>query len=92
MSKSSEQELNELHGAVARVLRTQIEESVTTDDGTTILTASPALLSTAIKFLKDNSITTSLEDSEDLEQLDELLRQKQNKRGGPRLRAVGEDE
>jgi hypothetical protein len=90
MSKSTEQELDELHGAVARVLRTQIEEQVTTDAGEQILVASPALLGQAIKFLKDNGITTTIEDDSDLGKLDEMLREKQQKRS-LRLASGGEE-
>jgi transcriptional regulator with PAS, ATPase and Fis domain len=83
MSKSTEQELSELHGAVAKVLRRQIEEEITVTDeeGNTQLlnTASPATLGVAIKFLKDNNITASIEDDENLGELDELLKAKREK-------------
>jgi hypothetical protein len=92
MSKSTEQELSELHGAVAKVLKRQIEEEITVvdEDGVSqrLNTASPATLGVAIKFLKDNNITTSIEDDENLGELDELLKSKREKR---KLRLVAGD-
>ena len=84
MSKSTEKELSELHGTVARVLARQIAEEITIVDehGETqkVHTASPATLGVAIKFLKDNDITTSIADDENLSELDELLKSKRDKR------------
>lgn len=91
MGKSTEQELSALHGAVAQVLRKQIEEEITiiNEDGEsqTIMNASPATLGVAIKFLKDNNITASIEDDENMSDLDELLKSKREKRS---LRLVSE--
>lgn len=93
MSKSTEQELSELHGTVARVLKTQLTETIEvtnedTGEKEVLLTATPAVLSAAIKFLKDNDITASVAEDENLGDLEELLAQKRNKR---KLRLVGEE-
>lgn len=93
MSKSTEQELSELHGTVARVLKTQLTETIEVTNEDTgekeqLLTATPAVLSAAIKFLKDNDITASVAEDENLGDLEELLAQKRNKR---KLRLVGEE-
>lgn len=91
MSKAPESELSELHGTIAKVLRTQLEDTiVVSEEGETkeIFTASPAVLAQAIKFLKDNNITASVEDDENLSDLEEALKAKREKR---KLRIVGED-
>ena len=93
MSKSTEQELSDLHGAIARVLRSQIEETISMTDeagnASEVMVASPATLGVAIKFLKDNAITTSIEDDENMGELDDLLKSKRDKRS---LRLVSEGE
>jgi hypothetical protein len=71
MAKATEAKLSELHGVVADELKRRIEEKE----------ASAADIGAAIKFLKDNHITASIEDNEglsDLKKLDEKLA----KRGG----------
>ena len=93
MAKGSEGQLSELHGAIAQVLKDQISERITITDEDTgetreIYTATPAVLAQAIKFLKDNDITVSVEDDENLSELDELLKQKREKRS-LRLAAAG---
>ncbi len=94
MSKGTETQLSELHGIVAEVLRKQLEETVDiTNEETgvteTVMTATPATLGVAIKFLKDNDITSSIEDDDNLQELDELLKKKREGRG-LRLAAVNE--
>lgn len=90
MGKSTENELSELHGAIARVMTQQVLEEITITDEEgnvqTIMNASPALLGVAAKFLKDNNVTASIEDDENLGELAESLRQKRAKRG---LRLAG---
>ena len=92
MARSTEHELSELHGTIARVLRSQLEETVTFTDENGIekevATATPATLGVAIKFLKDNDITASIADDENLNELDDLLKKKREKRG---LRLVSEE-
>ncbi len=84
MTKSTESELNALHGAVAKVLVAQITETATfTDDKGEehiLQTASPATISAAIKFLKDNDITTSIEDDSNMSDLAEALKAKRENR------------
>ena len=91
MSKSTEQELSALHGAVAQALATQVSETVliTDEEGKKQLihTVTPATLGVAIKFLKDNDITASIEDDENLGELDEKLKSMREKRS---LRLVSE--
>jgi transcriptional regulator with PAS, ATPase and Fis domain len=93
MSKSTESELSELHGLVARVLTKQLSEEITVTDETgatqVINTATPATLGVAIKFLKDNDITTSVEDDDNMSDLKELLDEKRKKRS-VRLASVTE--
>ena len=85
MARSTEQELSELHGAIARVLISQLSETITItdDDGmeAVVATATPATLGVAIKFLKDNDITASIADDENMNELDEMLKRKREKRG-----------
>jgi hypothetical protein len=93
MSKASDEALGELHGAVASVLSEQLRERVNMTDEDTgeskeVYLASPAVLAQAIKFLKDNDITASIADDENLSELDDLLKRKREKRG-LRLTTVG---
>jgi len=85
MARSTEQELSELHGAIARVLISQLNETITItdDDGieAVVATATPATLGVAIKFLKDNDITASIADDENMNELDDMLKRKREKRG-----------
>jgi hypothetical protein len=72
MAKATEAKLSELHGVVADELKRRIEEGE----------ASAADIGAAIKFLKDNHITASIEDSEGLSDLKKKLDEKMAKRGG----------
>jgi len=86
VSKASESKLASLHGAVALVLTDQVkatEVETTFDDdgnqvetGETVYSASPALIATAIKFLKDNQITCDIAQDENMGNLKEALRNK----------------
>lgn len=87
MSKATESKLSVLHGAVAEVLLAQVtrEEEETTFDvagnmvptGDMVFSASPAVLATAIKFLKDNSITCDIEVDKNMNGLKEALSKRQ---------------
>lgn len=87
MSKATESKLNNLHGAVADVLTTQVlhqdaetafdEDGEMVETGDMIYTASPALLAAAMKFLKDNDITADVEQDENLGNLRDALTKKQ---------------
>lgn len=87
MSKATESKLGKLHGAVAEVLTEQVlhEEAETTFDadgklietGNMIRTASPALLATAARFLKDNDITCDIEQDDNMGNLRDALSRKQ---------------
>ncbi len=87
MSKASESKLAVLHSAVATVLTEQVlheeEETIFDGEGETIgtgvmvKTATPALLATAARFLKDNDITCDIEQDENLSGLKEVLASKQ---------------
>lgn len=87
MSKASEKLLGELHGAVAKVLTDQIlaQEEVQELDldgvpqgtGEMEYSASPATLATAIKFLKDNSITCDIRVDKNMGNLADALAKKQ---------------
>lgn len=89
---SNEAELKELLGTVAKVMRSQVEDKVDVEDPDTgevreMYTASPALLGQAINFLKMNSISIDIEESDDLGALGELLSKKQL-RGRAKLKSV----
>tara|TARA_R110002096_G_scaffold142061_11_gene297164 strand:+ start:8076 stop:8384 length:309 start_codon:yes stop_codon:yes gene_type:complete len=87
MAKATESKLAALHNAVAQVLTEQVlhEEEETTFDGEgetvgtgmMIKTATPALLATAARFLKDNDITCDVEQDENMSGLKDLLSNKQ---------------
>lgn len=84
MGKANEQALSDLHGTVARVLSDQLTDEITivTEDGTekVISNCSPAMMAQAVKFLKDNNITSNVEDDDNLKDLDESLKAKRQKR------------
>jgi hypothetical protein len=70
MSKATEDQLNLLHGlAVQRLL-----EEVAAEE------CSPAMMAQIRGILKDNDITTSIENNEGLTSLSEALREKRAKR------------
>ena len=85
MARSTEQELSELHGTIARVLISQLSETITMTDengeSSVVAVATPATLGVAIKFLKDNDITASIADDENMNELDDMLKRKREKRG-----------
>lgn len=77
MSKATEDLLNTLHGRVAQTLIQHIDDEE----------VSPAMMAQAIKFLKDNDITTSIETDDGLNTLSDALKAKREKR---KLRIVPE--
>ena len=89
MSKATEAKLGALHGMVSDVLCSQLaeEEEVMAynEDGELVSTgktrksASPATIAAAIKFLKDNSITSDIDKDENLSNLAERLGNKQKR-------------
>jgi len=76
--------LSSLHEQLAKVLALQVGEVGTDEDEdgntTTFFTATPALLTIAARFLKDNSITCEIEDSEGLSRLEEELAKRKKRR------------
>lgn len=72
MAKATEAKLSELHGVVADELKRRIQDGE----------ASAADIGAAIKFLKDNHITASIEDNQGLSDLKKKLDEKLAKRGG----------
>ncbi|MCP4829619.1 MAG: hypothetical protein GY889_12185 [Proteobacteria bacterium] len=86
MTKATEEKLSALHGAVATVLTDQLTETIEvldeeTNTTKTIYAASPAVMAQAIKFLKDNDITASIEDDSNISGLADMLKEKREKRG-----------
>jgi len=79
-NKASEEALGVLHSRVADVLIENLE----TEEG-----PSPSIISIAVKFLKDNEITCSIKDNQDMDSLNEALKAKRAKR---KLRIVGDEE
>jgi len=75
MSKATEAALAALHGAVANELTRRIKDSE----------ATAADLGAAIKFLKDNHITASIEDNQALSELKQKLGERLAKREPPVL-------
>lgn len=75
--KANEKKLGDLHGILAEVLANQVSEKVIEVDADgkelTIYTATPALLTVASRFLKDNDITCEVGDSKGLSDLKEEL-------------------
>ena len=83
MNKADQEELAGLHGTVARVLADQLSDKITiSEEGETkeVYTAAPAVLAQAIKFLKDNNITASVEDDCNLSELEDMIKRKREKR------------
>jgi len=80
---AAEGELNDLHALVARVLAEQLQAKdimmVGGEEREIARDVPPALLAQAIKFLKDNSITTTAETDENLNELKTILENKQKK-------------
>lgn len=86
-SKATESELSKLHGNIAKVLDAQIshqEEETSFDadgnvvnSGELVYTVSPATISAAIKFLKDNSCTADIKTDKNLGALHKTLEGKQ---------------
>ena len=66
MAKASEDQLAELHAALAKAYRQQIESGE----------VNPALLTSAANFLKHNNISCDPENSEDLKKLQEKTKEK----------------
>ena len=84
--KASESKLSALHGAVAEVLNEQLsyKDPVITydEDGNEVegeerYTASPATIAASIKFLKDNNITCDVETNENMNNLRDKLKERQ---------------
>jgi len=75
MSRASEAALSTLHGVVAAELTRRIVQSE----------ATAADIGAAIKFLKDNSITASIEDNAALSELKQKLDQRLAKRNAATL-------
>ena len=83
---TSDKELGKLLDAISMVLEAQVSEALPVLDeegketNEKYYTASPALLTVAARFLKDNNITCVVEDSKSLSQLKDKLAQRK-KRG-----------
>lgn len=78
MSKATIESLSELHGVVA----TELTRRILADE------ASAADIGAAIKFLKDNAITASVEDNTQMKDLKDRLEERARKRN---LRLVKSD-
>ena len=106
MSKGTEDALGSLHEAVTRVLTEQVlhetDETVLNEDGEFVSTgskvfdASPATISAAVKFLKDNKITCDVDTNDNMDRLRKALDKKVKrsslpKPGAAALRVVGDE-
>lgn len=82
---ASDSKLGALHDALATIIAAQVKELIQEEDedGNVIreyYSATPALLTVAARFLKDNNITCSVEDSKGLSELtDELASRRKRK-------------
>lgn len=73
-------ELNSLHTVVAKVLITELTKTDTMiidGEEVDISSPSPAMVAQAIKFLKDNNISSTVEDDVNLHELKHTLEKKQ---------------
>lgn len=83
---ASEKKLGDLHEAVADALTEQVKGYTHTElnrEGDEVeieVKASPALLSAAIAFLKNNNITADVEDNAAMRQLSEALAARRKKK------------
>lgn len=92
MSKATENDLAELHGAVARALTTIVAGTVTEVEGEQVMVpASPAYLAAAITFLKNNNITAG-KGNEELDALKQALERKRNAKAPTRISPEALDE
>ena len=93
MSRATEDKLNALHGLVAETLANKLTETATmvneAGEEVEINMADAAIINSAIKFLKDNDITGSVMDDENLQGLREKLQDLQSGRGKLRLASDG---
>lgn len=80
MSKASEQELSELHGVIARQLKTIINDGVPAGEGTA--PASAAYFMAGLAMLKQNNITADANSNSDLRDLSEALAAKRKLQKG----------
>lgn len=82
--KATDKSLGNLHAILADVLAEQVAESVIEIDEetktvVTTYTATPALLTVAARFLKDNDITCGIEDSKSLSDVKEELKNRKKR-------------
>ena len=73
------EELNNLHTVVAKVLVKELTKKDTMlidGEEVDISSPSPAMVAQAIKFLKDNDISSTVEDDINLNELSEILKKK----------------
>ena len=92
--KASEAELETLHAAVAKVLKENLQETLTveSEEGSNEVTmVNTQVLTQAIKFLKDNNITATAEVGDDLHSVAQMLKDKPQ-RGRAQLRSVAAKE
>jgi hypothetical protein len=82
---ASDSTLAALHEAISIVLAAQVKEVMVevdeeTGKETETYSATPALLTVAARFLKDNNITCTIEDSKGLSELTDELAQRKKRR------------
>lgn len=79
---ANEAVLAELHAAVARVLKNHLTIEKDTDDEGLIEIANAPIISAAIKFLKDNEITsaTGQDRNSEIDELNELMTARRKKK------------
>ena len=84
---ASDSKLSALHEALATVIAAQVQATMQEFDekgnvieGAESYSATPALLTVAARFLKDNNITCTIEDSKGLSTLNDELAERKKRR------------
>lgn len=88
MSRGKESELGSLHGLLTRYYNMRLENELNEQDKDELAVGlSPAELTAMNNFLKQNSITCAIEESEEMTELQQKLADKR-KKGQAKLAAV----
>jgi len=87
MSRGKESDLGRMHGLITKYYNKRLEEELNEDGDELAVGISPAELTAMNNFLKQNSITCAIEESEGMSELQERLANKR-KQGKAKLASV----
>lgn len=87
MSRGNESALGEMHGKLTRYYNKRLDSELEEDKDELAIGISPAELTAMNNFLKQNSITCAIEESEEMTELQAKLAEKR-KKGSQKLAAV----